>query len=367
MTCRHAEPLLNALADHELSRWQAARVRRHLAACPACAAEYAAIQRLDASVQARRDVPAPSAHGPRIAAALPPSAAFQTCRRTFPLRPAAVGLAGVAAAVAAAFWFLPGQPGQPTIAFADVQKAMQQVQTVSWKTHYIVTDANWQPLAQKQASGNEFITWVRRNPPAVATLGLPPGYLALKNTQGNFDRTAQGNYLVRPASAMDRKHFAADVEGQIESLTRQPWGQSSKLVFIPSHAVYDVVTNRQQQLVILNRQKQILFSYDDEIVVRPTSHIPEMHYFHHVSTWVNSITHLVSRSESRNWGDKMSGQFNQRQIIILDDFHYNQNPPPGVFDWSPPPGANVINPRDLRTDKRLRLYLPKKGKAGTGK
>ncbi len=360
MTCRHAELQLNALADHALNPWQASHVRRHLAACPACAAEFAEIQRLDASVQAWRNVPAPSTLGPRIAAALPPSAAFQTRRRAFPLRPAAVGLAGLAAGLAAIFWFLPGQPGQPMIAFADVQKAMQQVQIASWKTHYIVTDANWRTLAQKQMPGPDFTTWVRRNPPTVATIGQPHGFQSLEDKHGDMDRTAQGNYLWKPNNKQREKDFSRGVEEQIESLTQA--SMTSPSTSDPHLSVYTIVANPRQQSVVQDGQRQILFTHNEEIVVRINKHVPEMHYFQQHNTWVDPVSHLVTRTESRNWGDKMSGQFNQRQVVVSDNFRYNQAPPPGVFDWSPPPGANVINMNDLRVGKGLRLYLPKKNK-----
>ena len=99
MTCTQTQPLLDAYADHALPAWQTYHVRRHLTACAACTAELADIQRLGAAVRAWRDTPALPTLSPRIAAALPPATAFQTPRRAFPLRPAAVGLASLAAAV----------------------------------------------------------------------------------------------------------------------------------------------------------------------------------------------------------------------------------------------------------------------------
>ncbi len=354
MTCRHAELQLNALADNELPPWQASRVRRHLAACPACAAQLAEIKRLGASVQAWRNVPAPSNLGPRIAAALPPSAAFQTRRRAFPIRPAAVGLAGVAATVAAAVWFLPGQPGQPAIAYADVQRAMQQVQTASWTTHDSSTDANWRVLGV----GPEIVIWARRSPPAIARFGQPYGFKSLLDGRGSLQRTAQGNYLSLRFGKRGKADLLKEVDEKIRSLTQNPDEEAS----IPHHTA---VRNPQQRSVLIDGRKQILFTFDNEVVIhkfvfRGRTIIPEAHYFSRNSTWVDPTTRLVVRREIRTWGDNTSGQFNTRRIVISTNFHYNQAPPPGIFDWSPPPGANVITMNDLRTDKRLRLYLPKK-------
>ena len=369
MTCDQTQTLLDAYADHALNAWQALRVRRHLAACPACAAQYADIQRLDASVQAWRDVPAPSGLGPRILAALPPSAILQTHRRPSLLRPAVVGLAGVAAAVAAAFWFLPGQPGQPTIAFADVQKAMQQVQIVSWKSHSSVTDANWHPLRNQKLAGSYSVTWLRRDPPAIATIGQPGGSISLSDGRGNLEHTAQGNYVIFPPNHVVGIGLAKDIESQIKALTEKPMPVSST----STPNFHSNFTKFQQQSVLLGGQKRILFTFDGEVIVsaivfRSRAVFPQAHYFTHHSIWVNPATHLVTQTELQQWVhyDYVGKQFDQpfqRMISVNSDFHYNQDPPPGVFDWSPPPGANVINSRDLRTDKRLRLYLPKKGKA----
>lgn len=338
MTCTQTQLLLDAYTDHALPFWQAFRVRGHLARCAACAAEYAGIQRLDASVQAWHDVPIPADLEARIAAALP-LAAPAAPRRAFPVRPAAVGIASLAAA--AAFWLVPGQPGQPAIAFADVKRAMQQVQIVSWKTHYIVTDANWHPLPQRQAEGSSSVTWVRRNPAAIATIGQPRGFVSLDDEHGSKERTAQGNYFWKPNNKQQEKDLARGVEEQIRNLTHMSMTPPS--TSDPRRNVYTIVTNSRQQSVLSDGQREILFTDNKEIVARINKHIPEMHYFQQHNIWVDPVSHLVIRTESRNWGDKMSGQFNQRMIFVDSDFHYNQAPPPGVFDWSPPPGARVIH------------------------
>lgn len=46
MTCREAEPLLNARLDNELDAASALSIERHMDECRACAAQYAALERL---------------------------------------------------------------------------------------------------------------------------------------------------------------------------------------------------------------------------------------------------------------------------------------------------------------------------------
>ena len=329
MICQHAELQLNALADRELPPWQALRVRRHLAACPACAAEYADIRRLGASVQAWRDVPAPPALGPRILAALPPSAAFQTNRRAFPIRPAAVGLAGVAAAVAAAFWFLPGQPGQPTIAFADVVKAMANVKTRSSVEDTTYFDQNGKVvlhLLERQ--------WIRRNPPAIATINLlkpaQPGEThgeeVLEDGRGLMAVMPDGGYSLSSPG----QDVAKSISGYIELSTQ------TLLVMAQGDARYGKNGLIQGEKTILNGRLALKFE-DTLHIQRPT---PEDE---HTIVWIDQKTRRLVRltGETRvNGKVTMSGS--------STDFHYDETPPPGVFDIVPPLGARVVDERTLR-------------------
>ncbi len=370
MTCTQSQTRLDAYADGELNFWQTFRVRRHLAGCDACTAQLADIHRLNASVHAWCAVSTPAALEGRIAAMLPPTVSSPT----LPPRPrpitqrAALGFAGVAAASAAGFWLLPGHPAQPTLAFADVQRAMAKVQIVSWKSHTIVTDAKWHPFRNQKPAGSYSVTWLRRDPPAIATIGQPGGSISLTDGRGNLEHTAQGNYVTYPPNHVVGIGLAKDIKSQIKALTEEP------VLVSPTSTpnFHSKFTNFQQQSVLLGGQNRILFTFDGEVVISAiVSHgravFPQAHYFTHRSTWVDPATHLVARTELRQWEhyDYVGKQFdqpNQRMISIESDFHYNRAPPPGVFDWSPPPGANVVNSRDLRTDKHLRLYLPKKSK-----
>jgi anti-sigma factor RsiW len=75
MTCEEAEILIHALADGELDAGHAREVEAHVASCPRCAAELAAIREMHAAL-ARADLKftAPLALRKRIEAALPTAA-----------------------------------------------------------------------------------------------------------------------------------------------------------------------------------------------------------------------------------------------------------------------------------------------------
>ncbi len=74
MTCDEAEILIHALADGELDAGHAREVEAHVAGCPRCASEFAAIKQMK-QVLAGTDLTfkAPSTLRERIEAALPPA------------------------------------------------------------------------------------------------------------------------------------------------------------------------------------------------------------------------------------------------------------------------------------------------------
>ncbi|CCE02572.1 anti-sigma factor [Bradyrhizobium sp. STM 3809] len=74
MTCDDAEILIHALADGELDAGHAREVEAHIAACPRCSAELAAIRQLkQALAGADLTYKAPPALRQRLDAALPPA------------------------------------------------------------------------------------------------------------------------------------------------------------------------------------------------------------------------------------------------------------------------------------------------------
>jgi len=67
------------------------------------------------------------------------------------------------------------------------------------------------------------------------------------------------------------------------------------------------------------------------------------HELTRTTIWVDAQTLHVIRIElvgdpTQNIAPKGKG-FAER--TVFDNFHYDETPPSGVFDWSPPAGANV--------------------------
>ncbi|GLH79829.1 membrane protein [Bradyrhizobium sp. SSBR45G] len=87
MTCDEAEILIHALADGELDAGHSSEVEAHVASCPRCAAELAAIRQMkQALAGADLTYKAPSALRQRIEAVLPPAEPRVTPLATRPSR-----------------------------------------------------------------------------------------------------------------------------------------------------------------------------------------------------------------------------------------------------------------------------------------
>ena len=310
MNCTQAEPQLNALADRALPLWQAARVQRHLAACPACAAQFTDIQSLDTAVRAWNDAPLPAALGTRIAAALPPSAALPNPQRMFPVRPAAGGLTAAAAALAAVFWFLPGQPGQPTIAFADVEKVMQQVQMAEWTQELTVYNADSKTRIHQLQQ-----VWIRRNPAAIATTTLP-------DTQHPYKRQtledARGSITIQPNGQYILKANSHDVSLDIEAALGV-FGA----VLSPATKTGMGLDSATVERTSLNGHSALRFTQTFHYKT-----IPQMKATSQSTIWIDEKTKRCVKLEQQT-------SHNGRLWMTAATSHiqYDQIAPPGVFDW----------------------------------
>ena len=357
MTCDQTQPLLDAFAARELGWGTARRVRRHLAACPACASELAELQRLTARVRAWRDVSAPAHLQSRLAAALPSAPPASAPRRPVMARRAAVGLAGVAAAVGAFFWLLPGQPGHPTMAFADVEQAMQHVGSLSWVTTSYYTDSHGNRLSadpggHKVSALNSVRTWVRRSPAAIATLDQRTGWLDLEDKRGELTRTAEGSYQESTMPPGGESYLVGKIEHDIQKMTQPPTdhavskSQGSTIMAYtgkplrPVSSRFSMTTMPvQRRQVILNGRVQTLFTRDAEMTIAAYP-VPFNVIHIRQSMWADPMTHRITQVQIQNSGGGLGPD--RQSFVQYSHFRYNEAPPPSVFDWSPPPGAKVI-------------------------
>ena len=322
MTCDQVWPLLEAFTAHELGWGTAWRVRRHLAACPACASELAATRVLDNHVRAWRDVSAPAGLQSRIAAALLP---VTTPRRPVAARRIAAGFAGVVAASAVFFWLVPGQPGRPNIAFADVEQAMQRVRTASYNMNTQIQDAQGHPFAEGTSKSLQI--WLRRTPAADAYLDRTMLERHLLDNRGGLDYSRKKDlYLKSP--------LKVSIAQQVETMLRQLMGPMTDAPDpVPGPSQHWTMTPWQQKKVTLNGNPSLKFT---RTVFRTEG---QRQGVTHINIWVDAGTLHVVHIE--DFGDAMWMAPGYQERAVIDNFRYNEPPPPGVFDWSPPPGAKV--------------------------
>ncbi len=332
MTCATIQPLLEAFANHDLSPLTQWRIRNHLTHCPACTAELAESVALTARVRDWQNVPAPAGLEARIAAKLP-AAAPAPARP--PIRRAAVGLAGFAAALAAAFWLVPGQPGRPTVAFAEVEQAMQQVQTASWRT-----TQRSEPRPGHRGETFTFTNWLRRNPAAMATTDFvseigskmsssPQKYLI--NSRGTFELNEKDCIVTAPSTTINQQ-----VTKQIKSFTQPPQANDASITL--RGQVKTVLTSFHQENVIVSGENQTRFDREFKTTSLKAAY-QKFQEVLHVTQWVNSDTHRIARVELRYTKDTtVPTTFT---TLVEDHFQYNTPAPSGVFDWSPPPGMKI--------------------------
>jgi len=329
MTCDQTQPLLEAFAGGELGWRTAWRVRRHLAGCAACAAQLAEIRQLDARARAWRDVPAPAGLGGRIAAALPsaPPALSAPPRRMRVTRRAAVGLAGTAAVAAAFFWLLPGQPGRPTIAFADVVKAMANVNVMAWTDSSTIYGENKKVVSQGVTQ-----VWMRHNPPAYARINLPGPFQpersqTLEDQRGLMDILPKNKYIL----SRDRNNIPGLVKAYAS-------------FFVAPLALLESTSSSKGEKVTLNGQSVLkfagvrhLYGSFPNTTALPQHRVP---IDLEVTLWIDPATkRVVQMAERSTTNGKPVDTGVQTQI------RYDETPPPNTFDVVPPPGAKFYDQR----------------------
>lgn len=364
MTCEQTQPELNALADGALPPLRAWPVRRHLVQCPGCAREYAQIMQLGADARAWRNAAPPAALAVRITSALPPQTAPRENTAMIWERPQPVAIpprriaarkartalalaACLALVLAVTLW--PSSPGRPTVALADVKRAVDQVNTVTatyTTTRYLPGGT---PLTEVTYN------WIRRYPPAIASVPAPslskPQNLiqmnfcqqSLWDTRGEFVHyiapargpvTMNINYLVDLGAPLKPSRMRENLDAFLSPSRTNP---HNGIEITPPQSEPARLEGRQvlrlvRHVSYTNKPEDILFTetyYVDPITLRP------------IRIEFQGITAKTRKPYSTS---------------VVTDFRYNVMPPSGVFDWSPPKGSRV----DVTYRTPAGLYIKQK-------
>ncbi len=229
---------------------------------------------------------------------------------------------------------------------------MQQVETLSWMTRSYHIDQHG-----KKIEGDilPLDIWVRRRPAAIAFLEQPIGWQELWDKRGELSRTTEGYYQKQKTDISE-----ADIGKRVNSMIRGMTQPPKELASLKSSGVmrykatpYQTTSKSlEEHETTLNGHIQTLFTRDTEITL-PNN--PVSTRFVHVSTsiWVDPTTHRITQWQIHNTGGNMGP--NYQTFVIYSHFRYNETPPPGIFDWSPPPGTkvqNILSPPGAKVQNR---------------
>lgn len=293
-----------ALATGGLYGFRAWRLRQHLARCPACRSIWEETRQTLTLVQAYREASIPDGLRERIAAGL--SVTPTRARLPFPWRPLAA-LGGLAALLLALALLVPGSPGRPMPAFADVEQAMGRIRTAHWVQVWTPYDQDGHP---KHPRRTEF--WARTEPPAVVCFALPDA------TPPGRERRSLTWFI---SSDPDPREFL-----QLIILENTLAPDSHKSLFasgIPWESERATVQGRPMEWFHRQTTGQASSGTDRE------------------SVWADPVTHRIFRSQHQHV-NRYTGR--TWSVETLEGFQYDETPPQGVFDWSPPPGAIRVPP-----------------------
>lgn len=359
MRCESVCLSLTDLADCSLPPAAAWRVRKHIKNCAACQKAWAEAQTFQNEVRA---LYAPGESGifalptglrtRTLQAADSTNAAVlrpvpRASRRSFAGGIAAFGAAaGVASAIIGLVWVTPGTPVRPTIAFAQVEAAMQQVKTVHW----IETSRTRQGIHGPWRTDYVVEKWARLDPPALLEKRLPggepdyenvilstPGQSLMWKRKNNQEQyTVRSETLFLKATKVSgkntlRSRIAWDATAPIVTTTNTSQKGSKTLSVWKTPWSSKVVVGNHQNLILFERS----FSLPDEFPKGTFPNRPRPRQIYQV--WVEPSTHHVVR---RKFSDFPDGE-NLETEITADHFVYNENLPPSTFVLTIPPGAVI--------------------------
>lgn len=296
----------------------------HLATCPACREKLAATERLLAHVQA--PFPLPGDLNERTFRALP--APKPTARPLW--KPLALGTAIAALAGVGVFALLPGGPVRPTPSFAQVEKAMREVNTATWtETTYSVgadgkerDSPRWECWAQVDSAR------IARRPEKLGE-GWEASLVFTEGDRAWYVRPQRHQWLARDAWGQERKLRPSITSRE---LVREhilfPRDPSEKATHsdISNH-----IETKRTAWKSAPETKLLRFVREETTVVKgweaPPFQITE-------SVWVEPKTYRIVRRERlqhvpATWKGRPTFFRSSRQVS--ENYRYDEAPPPGTF------------------------------------
>ncbi len=219
---------------------------------------------------------------------------------------------------------------------------MQQVQTVTWRTEVQAdSGSSSKPNGFKMAYTN----WLRRDPPAIAMTdydasapyqGLPVHnpIKDLVDDRGGFILYKDECDLLPTLKESAQQRVDSQLRGFTEMTQVTPF-------IAEGEQAQPKMTNFRQQSVTVDGQRQVRFDRDFRTVLGNSQTV---RLSIHMTDWVDSKTRRLARVEMHVSKDPHERQQTMTvfRLLVMDHFQYDQAPPKGVFDWSPPAGVRVV-------------------------
>jgi len=291
------------------------RARRHVRECPDCAAWFAALRETELLLAGVAAHEMPAVLEPRLREAFPTRESVRAGRMGgigMKLMKGAIGVAALAVIVVAALFVW--SPGKGGVAWAEVYDALSRVRTVhiTGETYYAKQNTVV-PLALHKDK------WLRREPFAVyeevtPVSGKAPAEASRYVLAGNSGRVVW-YFPARGNRATIGKGLPANFMDDLLA----PMGASGPAGSAPPFKNLGPATVDGREVTLLelrNSEKE------------------------RIELAVQTDTKLVIRV--RQFAPGPDGR--EAEIGRLR-FEYNQTPPKGVFDWTPPAGATVVDKR----------------------
>ncbi len=286
---------------------------------------------LETHLQTWRDVTPPPHLQARVAAAV-----VRSRPKNFPWRPLIA--AGACAAAFGVFLAWPGSPIQPVPAFAEVERAMGSVETMSYTS---TVDSRFSDGIVEKEIGQ---TWVRRYPPATAresVARLPGMEMKTKSWSDEKQRVTFEQRNSRPGKWKvypQEPSFARDVERTLLLYT-QPGEDDPRDTQILRTKYTTVLPPWIPTRALLNGRPVWVFTrtnrYDPN---KPEAqqHGISRHERTVIRLFADTKTYRVVRQELRMTSTNESGHRQSGRRITLTDFRYNEPAPPTLRALQPP-------------------------------
>jgi outer membrane lipoprotein-sorting protein len=314
------------------------QVRRHLKTCPTCAARLAAEVALDARLR-RAD--------------LAPDSLPAAMLRRRPLRYALVLVPALA--LGGVFFLRPGTPGGPTIAFADVEKALSDTKYITWMQtqNVVATKETMKATVQRYQArpGTIYTHWIDTENLKLS-ISSPNGTTLL-------DTTHQEGYTGKSYYIWNKNQdLSEDIVRTIKELALGPLGPETSE---PKLKYLIVKTSPWISKNIIFQEKPVVFFTR---TVTTSWDKAEKGRVQIEKAWIEPKTrHLLRRESETVFTEGI------RLITINENYRYLNEAPAGTFTPTrPTPGEiyefdNISGPprkllvEDTGVDKSLRRQI----------